>query len=344
MRAADRYLIPWITVLTVSLLTGCAATAQPTGKKDSEHALAVFSDMESKDISVQLDQLKQEVFIAEQKIIGLEYLMTQSCCVKMDFVRYPSGKDLIPGYIFTPPQIAPDRRYPAVVLVHGGFHQHFNVEWFALIAELIKRGYVVIFPEYRSSQGYGETIYKNDYGTTDVADVLAAAAYFSGKPYVDASRLGIIGESRGGMVTLLAIEQEPERFKAAVDIVGLADFVAYMAYKPDWRRKQVAQESPSFGGKLPDQNLAAYMKVSPINHVEKIKAPLLVLATTGDEIAPLDLHTGRLLDALKARGKTFEAKIYDHAPGGHVFLHGDTPERDDGYNRIFAWLEKYLHP
>ncbi|MBL8643718.1 MAG: hypothetical protein JNK21_07280, partial [Rhodospirillaceae bacterium] len=66
------------------------------------------------------------------------------------------------------------------------------------------------------------------------------------------------------------------------------------------------------------------------------------LATTGDEIAPLDLHTGRLLDALKAKGKVFDAKIYDHAPGGHVFLHGDTPERDDGFRRIFDWLEKYV--
>jgi dipeptidyl aminopeptidase/acylaminoacyl peptidase len=104
----------------------------------------------------------------------------------------------------------------------------------------------------------------------------------------------------------------------------------------------VAKESASFGGKLPNENLAAYMAVSPINGVDKIETPLLVMASTGDKIAPITLHTGRLLDALKARGKRFESHIYDNAPGGHIFMHGDQPQRDEAYARIYAWLEKYV--
>mgnify|MGYP000923938057 CR=1 FL=1 len=179
-----------------------------------------------------------------------------------------------------------------------------------------------------------------EYGAGDVDDVLAAAAHFAAKPYVDAARLGIVGRSRGGMVTLLAIEKQPKRFKAAVDVVGLTDFLAYMAYKPEYRRQEVARE-PNFKG-MPFDNLKAYMDASPILHVEKIEAPLLVHATTYDRTVPPELHSERLVEALKAHGKTYEYKLYDHAPGGHGFSEGDSPEAADSLERIVAFLGKHL--
>ena len=152
-----------------------------------------------------------------------------------------------------------------------------------------------------------------------VADVIAAGRFVAtlgSMSYVRrrSSATPVGTRRRRRMVTLLAIEREPKLFKAAVDIVGLTDFVAYMSYKPDYRCKEVAETNPSFGGKLPNENLPAYMNVSPINFVEKIEAPLLVIATTGDKIVPYSLHTGRLLDSLKAKNKVHEAKIYEDAP------------------------------
>lgn len=315
---------------------GGAAAASPPAQ-----SLAVYPDPEPKDVKDMLTQLQQALFVNEQKTIALQFQLENRCCVHMQFVNYASGHDLIPGYVFTPAGMAAAKRYPAVIVLHGGFHMHFDVEWFPLIRGLIDHGYVVMFPEYRGSQGYGPQIYANDYGHTDVADTLAAGRYLASKPFVDPKRLGIVGESRGGMVTLLAIERAPREFKAAVDVVGLADFIAYMSYKPEYRRQEVASEK-GFGGKMPFDDLQEYMKVSPVNHVADIQAPLLVLATTGDQIAPLELHSGRLIQLLEADHKVFESKIYDNAPGGHVFLHGDTPERADAYRRIFAWLGKYL--
>lgn len=58
----------------------------------------------------------------------------------------------------------------------------------------------------------------------------------------------------------------------------------------------------------------------------------------------MPLHSGRLIDALKARNETFEYEIYDQAPGDHVFLFGDTDERRDLFERSFAFLAKYLKP
>jgi dipeptidyl aminopeptidase/acylaminoacyl peptidase len=324
--------------LGLALLAAPAGAADKDKKEAKEGALTSYINLDAGDAETKLEVIEQEVFAAQQQNVRLEFLLEQGDAVHMDFVQYPSGEDLIPGYVFTPKTLTPGDKHPAVVLVHGGFHERFNVEWFPLIRGLVERGYVVVFPEYRGSRGYGENLYRNDYGVTDTTDVLAAADYVGKKPFVDPTRLAIVGESRGGMVTLLAIEREPKKFKAAVDVVGLTDFVAYMAYKPDYRRKEVAKESASFGGKLPNENLAAYMAVSPINGVDKIETPLLVMASTGDKIAPITLHTGRLLDALKARGKRFESHIYDNAPGGHIFMHGDQPERDDAYARIYAWL------
>ena len=329
------------------LLVATPGLAQKA-RKDApppEGALSKHINLDAKDAETKLEIIQHEVFEAQQQNIRIEFMLKHGSTTALDFVQYPSGSELTPGYIFTPAAGVPaGERRPAVVVVHGGFHERFNVEWFPLIVSLVQRGYVVIFPEYRGSRGYGSNHYRNDYGVTDTADVLAAADHIARKPFVDPERLAIVGESRGGMITLLAIEQQPTKFKAAVDVVGLTDFVAYMAYKPEYRRQEVARENPSFGGKMPNENLAAYMAVSPINHVDKIETPLLVMASTGDMIAPITLHTGRLIDALKARGKVFESKIYEDAPGGHVFMHGDQPEREDAYARIFAWLDKYVKP
>jgi dipeptidyl aminopeptidase/acylaminoacyl peptidase len=337
-------------VIALAALCGVAAAApakpdaKPPAVNAGDAALAKFPDTDPKAVTDRLEQIQQEVYVSQQKDVMLQFVLQEQVKVHMDFVYYPSGHDLIPGYIFTPTAMAAGKKYPAVVMLHGGFHERFNVEWFPLIENLVGRGYVVMFPEYHASRGYGPEIFAEEYGRSDTADVLAAGHYIGTKPFVDPARVAILGESRGGMVTLLAIEHEPKLFAAAVDVVGLTDFVAYMSYKPDYRRREVANEGKGFDGKLPNDNLKAYMDVSPINFVDNIESPLLVLATTGDEIAPLQLHTGRLIDALKARGKVFDSHIYDNAPGGHIFLHGDTPEKWDAYGRIDAWLDKYLKP
>jgi dipeptidyl aminopeptidase/acylaminoacyl peptidase len=337
-----------LSLLMVATAAGLLMGGEPAFAQADAAAkdapLDKFINLDAKDTATKLEVITQTLYEHEQRMIALNFAIEYAGRVQMKFVQYPAAdKSLVPGYVFRSAKPVAGKR-PALVIVHGGFHERFNVEWFPMIELAVARGYVVIFPEYRGSRGYGANHYRNDYGNTDRADVLSAADYLARQPDVDAERLGIIGESRGGMVTLLAIERAPKKFKAAVDIVGLTDFVAYMGYKPEYRRQEVAKESPSFKGQLPFENLGAYMEASPINNVDAIETPLLVLATTGDKIAPLQLHTGRLLDALKARGKTFEAKIYDDAPGGHIFMHGDSPEREDATRRIFEFVGRLLKP
>ncbi|MGE0582368.1 MAG: alpha/beta hydrolase family protein [Steroidobacteraceae bacterium] len=343
--------------VTVALLMLLADLPDPTGGKQAgrgapssfarssdsrEGALDSFTNTGTDDSMALLKHIQQEIYVTQQLAILTQFRLDYSDRIRLATEFVNSDGELIPTHVFTPVKAGEGGRRPAVVMVHGGFHERLEPSWFPLIEAVVGAGYVVFFPEYRGSRGYGDAIYQNDYGKTDVADVLAAGRYAATRPDIDPGRIGILGQSRGGMVTLLAIERAPKQFKAAVDVVGLTDFVAYMSYKPDYRRKEIAETNPGFKGKLPHENLPAYIDVSPINFVDKIEAPVLVLATTGDKIVPYSLHTGRLVDALNANGKTFEAKIYDDAPGGHVFMKGSTPERDDALRRIVAWFDRWL--
>ncbi|PYY24365.1 MAG: hypothetical protein DMG62_03495 [Acidobacteria bacterium] len=330
------------------LIAGAAVIAAATTFVNAQEVPAdttaprIAVNQEAKDAATKLDLLQQEIYIAEQQLTWLTLLQQYGDRLHVERVMFPSQKELVPGYIFTPVKLDKSQKHPGLVIVHGAFHGHLDWRFFDLIEYAVSRGYVVIFPDYRGSSGYGDVVYKNDYGITDTADVLNAADYLlKSHPYVDPQRLGIFGHSRGGMVTLLAIERSPKKFKAAVDVAGLTDFVAFMAYKPDFRRMETVVET-QFNGKLPSENLGPYMDISPLNHVDDIETPLYVFATTGDRTVPLTLHSGRLIDALRARGKVFESKIYDHAPGDHVFLFGDSDERRDMFERAFDFLGKYL--
>jgi dipeptidyl aminopeptidase/acylaminoacyl peptidase len=332
----------WI-VVTAALLVGCWvwARAEPQGQR-REGELQPFINPEAKDLDTKLEVIQQTLYEVDQKLTNLTFAQRYGDHIRMERVMFPNpDHELTPGYLFTPIPLEKGKRFPALVAVHGGYHFSLGEEFFGYIERAVTEGYVVIFPEYRGSRGYGAEHYKaQDYGGKDVDDILAAADYLATKDFVDPARLGIIGRSRGGMIALLAIERAPKKFRAAVDVVGIADFVAYMSYKPEYRRLDVAK-TPRFHG-TPDQNLPAYIDASPIAHVDKIETPLLIHATTFDRTVPVQLHTERLIDALKSRGKVFESHIYEHAPGGHGFSQGDTEQSRDSIDRIFKFLAKHL--
>jgi dipeptidyl aminopeptidase/acylaminoacyl peptidase len=306
--------------------------------------LQKLTNIDARDAATQLSLIETMLLKLDVQSSLQLFMQEHGDRIRVESVSYKSdGVQVIPGYLFRARNLEKGRRVPGLVMVHGGFHDHFDTYFFPPVAGAVEHGYVVLFPEYRGSSGYGEVHYENSYGKTDVADVLSGADFLAAQENVDPARIGIVGHSRGGMVTLLALEKAPHRFQSAVDIAGLADFVAYMGYKPEYRRVEVAREA-TFGGKLPDENLKAYMDISPINNVEAIETPLLVLANTFDQTVPFKLHSGRLIDLLKAHGKVFDSHVYSDAPGSHMFPFANTSEARDCWSRAFNWLGKYLKP
>lgn len=336
------------TLLVASLLlaTPLLAQAPATAKSPAEGTLTQFLDRNSKDVAPQVARLTQEVFLLKTELNVISFRQEYGDRIKLQRVWFPANTadhEAIPGYIFTPVGLAAGKKLPAIVMVHGGNHIQLSDEWFGYIAEAVRRGYAVLYPEYRGSSGYDEVIYENNYGVTDVADVLAGAAFLAKREFVDPDRVGILGHSRGGMILLNALEHEPKRFKAAVQIAGLSDLVSFMGYKSEARRQDIASQK-HFDGKLPDKNLPAYIDVSPAFAVEKIETPILLLSTTGDKTVPYQLHNKRIEEALKAYGKTFDAHLYTLAPGGHEFAFMDSDEGHDAMKRTFDWFGKYLKP
>ncbi|WP_331013605.1 alpha/beta hydrolase family protein [Sphingomonas sp.] len=322
----------------VAMLASSSALAQQSSVK-----LDASIDTETADVSVRLEALQHEQYATQQLLYAVLFNQVYGDRVAMRQVLYPNHDgDATPAYVFAARTPPPGKR-PGLVVAHGGYHGNLDQNMFGLLAAAALKGYVVIFPEYRGSRGYGKAHYDAiDFGGKEVDDIAAAAEYLVRRhPEVDASRIGIYGRSKGGMITVLAIERFPKLFKAAVSNVGIADMVAYTAYKPGFRGDDLAKQ-PRFDGKTPAQNIAAYIDVSPINHVDKIEAPILVQATTGDRSVPVDLHAGRLIDVLRSRGKTFESKIYDMAPGGHLFAQVDSDPGREAQEAALAFLGKFL--
>ncbi|MDB6168407.1 MAG: hypothetical protein JWM88_1271 [Verrucomicrobia bacterium] len=318
------------------------AAEEPAALKDG--ALPTYMSKEPGDANGQLALLQVNVNKLQIDTTMVMFMLQYGSRVHLERIYFPantSDHEIVPGYIFTPANMPKGEKRPGLVIVHGALHESLDWRFFRLIDAAVAHGYAVIFPEYHGSIGYGEMIAVNSYGHTDVADTLAAADFLAKQDYVDPTRMGIFGHSRGGFITVLAIEQAPKRFQAAVEVSALLDFLAYMTYKPDERRATIAKEA-EFGGKLPSQNLLPYLEITPLNYVEAIQTPLLALASTGDKILPTILNTKRLLELLKAHDKVFDGKIYDNAPGGHNFLFAESDEQRDCFKRTFDWLDKYL--
>lgn len=246
-------------------------------------------------------------------------------------------------YIFIPRNIDRSKKYPLIILPHGGVHANFTTYHTHIIRELISQGYIVAAPEYRGSTGYGKSFYESiDYGGLEIEDNNAARDYMvENYEYVDANRVGIMGWSHGGLIALMDIFNHPEDYKVAFAGVPVSDLVARMGY---YEKDYHDLFSASYHiGKTVNQNVEEYRKRSPVNHVQKLKTPLLIHTNTNDDDVNV-LEVEHLIRALKAEGKKFEYEIFKDAPGGHSFDRIDTKLAKEIRLRIYRFIAGYLYP
>lgn len=244
---------------------------------------------------------------------------------------------IIPVYVFSPKNLR--GKAPMVVFIHGGVHGRLTTEYAHIFREMIDQGYIIVSPEYRGSIGHGEEQYEQiDYGGAEVDDVHDARNWaVENLPNVDASRVGIIGWSHGGFLTLMNIFTFPDDYRVAYAGVPVSDLVQRMGYKSQGYRDIFAE----FIGKQAEGNVAEYRRRSPVNHVQSLKIPLLIHTNTNDEDVNV-LEVEHLIEALKAAGKKFEYKIYENAPGGHEFNRIDTKLARESRQEVWAFLARYL--
>lgn len=259
----------------------------------------------------------------------------------------------IPAYLFQPLRKRGPRAHAAMIWVHGGVHGNWGENMFPFVREAVERGYVIIAPEYRGSTGYGKEFHDAiDYGGYEVDDVMSAYDWMvANLPHVDPERVGIMGWSHGGYITLLSVFRDQHPFKAAVAQVPVTNLIFRLSYKgPNYQRNFATQKR--IGG-LPFEKRDIYVERSPFYHVDKLRVPLLVHVATNDNDVDF-VEAAMLIWALRAlKPDLAETKIYVDPPGGHSFARRvnpttlereDTPEQRDSWNRVWAFLEWNLKP
>ena len=250
---------------------------------------------------------------------------------------------VIAAYTFIPKKLDRSRKQPLIVFCHQGIHANEDTRDAHVFRELLEQGYSIIAPDYRGSTGYGRGFYQQiDYGGREVDDVYIGAQWMlENYSFLDPKRVGIIGWSHGGLITLMNIFEHPQMYAVAYAGVPVSDLVARMGYEPEQYR--ALYSAPYSIGKTVREDIEEYRKRSPVTHASELETPLLIHTNTNDEDVNV-LEVEHLIEALKAAGKKFEYKIYQNAPGGHYFNRLDTKLAKDSRKEIYAFLARYLKP
>ncbi|MDG1995191.1 MAG: prolyl oligopeptidase family serine peptidase [Emcibacteraceae bacterium] len=247
------------------------------------------------------------------------------------------------AYVFFPKDMDPSKNYPLLVFPHQGVHANFDVENGQLYRELIAQQYIIIAPDYRGSTGYGKRFYESiDYGGKEVADVKAARDYMvENYSVVDKNRVGIMGHSHGGMITLLNLFEYPDAYKVGFADVPVSDLIARMGYKTQGYRE--LYEVDYHLGESAFENHEEYIKRSPAWNTHKLETPLMVYGNTNDDDVNI-LEIRHLIKSLKADEKEFTYKEFVDVPGGHNFARMDHKIARQARFDIYKFLEGHLKP
>ncbi|MBU8892745.1 MAG: prolyl oligopeptidase family serine peptidase [Bacteroidales bacterium] len=248
------------------------------------------------------------------------------------------------AYTFIPKDIDPAKKYPLIVLPHGGVHADFTTYYTHIIRELMAQQYIVVAAEYRGSTGYGKGHYeKIDYGGLETEDVDASRQFMiDNYEIVDKNRVGIIGWSHGGLISLMNIFDHPENYKVAFAGVPVSDLIARMGYQTQGYRDLYSVDYHI--GKTAFEDVNEYRRRSPAWNTHKYKGtPLLIHTNTIDDDVNV-LEVEHLIKSLKAEGKSFDYEIFQAVPGGHSFDRMDTKHAREVRVKIYKFLDQYLNP
>jgi len=239
------------------------------------------------------------------------------------------------GVVVYPPGFDSTRKYPLVLVIHGGPQSASTMGFSALPQLLAAHGYVVFSPNYRGSDNFGNAFQhaiNNDAGDGPGRDIMSGLAAMESRGFIDANRVGVSGWSYGGYLTSWLIGHY-HNWKAAVSGAAVNDLVHAYALSDFNVSQRYSIDGPPWS---PEQ-AEAYRKQSPITYARDITAPTLILADTGDARVPIT-QSYLMYHALKDNGVTvqfFAYPVAGHSPG-------DPVRQPDVYRRWVDWMDRYL--
>ncbi len=260
--------------------------------------------------------------------------------VTAQVVRYKSFDGLeIPAIYYKPLTATPDQKVPALVWVHGGPGGQSRTGYFALLQYLTNHGYAVLAVNNRGSSGYGKSFFKMDdrnHGDKDLKDCVWGKKWLASQDYVDSTKIGIIGGSYGGYMTMAGMTFTPDEFKVGVNIFGVTNWLRTLkSIPPYWEsfRKALYDE---MGDPTTADSVRLY-NISPLFHADKVKNPVMVLQGANDPRV-LQVESDEIVAAVKKNNVPVEYVIFPDE--GHGFVKKENEIK--GYGAVLAFLDKHL--
>ncbi|RFZ94000.1 S9 family peptidase [Mucilaginibacter conchicola] len=255
---------------------------------------------------------------------------------KSENIEWTNENLQLQGWLLYPANYDKTKRYPMLVMVHGGPAWIATPTWSAPdfnTTLYTNMGYFVFFPNARGSHGRGEQFTqanRRDWGFGDLRDILSGVEAVMAKHPVDGDKLGLLGWSYGGSMAMFAPTQT-NRFKAVVAGAGAGDWLSY------YGQNAIDKWMMSYFGKSAYEDPAAYAKVSAMTYITKAKTPALILVGERDGESPAP-QSFQYWHALKDLGVPTQLVVY--ADEGHSF---NKPENlIDITLRTIQWFNKYL--
>lgn len=285
-----------------------------------------FYNMETKELKRLTNSLNPEI--------------DQNQLVAAEVVRYKSFDGLdIPAIFYKPIDATEKNKVPALIWVHGGPGGQSRVGYFALIQYLTNNGYAILAVNNRGSSGYGQTFYKMDdqnHGDKDLMDCVYGKKYLQSLEYIDADKIGIIGGSYGGFMTMAAMTSKPDEFKVGVNLFGVTNWLRTLkSIPPFWTSFKNALYA-EMGDPTTADSVRLY-NISPLFHASNVKNPVMVLQGANDPRV-LQVESDEIVEAIKKNGVPVEYVIFPDE--GHGFVKKENEIK--GYSAILTFLDKYL--
>lgn len=255
-------------------------------------------------------------------------------------VSYPSRDGLtIHGYL-TLPKESTGRQVPVVINPHGGPWVRdtwgFNPE----VQFLANRGYAVLQVNYRGSTGYGRKFWEasfKQWGRKMQDDLTDGVDWLIAQGIADPQRIAIYGGSYGGYATLAGLAFTPEKYACGIDYVGVSNLFTFMNTIPPYWKPYLLMMYEMVGNPATEE--ALLQAASPVFHVDKIKAPLLVVQGRNDPRVNIN-ESNQIVEALQKKGVAVSYMVKDNE--GHGFHNEEN--RFEFYRAMEDFLQLHLNP
>jgi len=245
----------------------------------------------------------------------------------------------IPAIYYLPHQASAENKVPAMVWVHGGPGGQTRQNFSSLIQYMVNQGYAVLAVNNRGSSGYGKTFYQMDdlnHGEKDLQDCVEGKNWLATQPEIDGDKIGIIGGSYGGYMTMAALTYTPEEFSVGVNLFGVTNWIRTLkSIPPYWEsfRESLYKEL----GDPFSADSVRLKRISPLFHTDKVTKPLIVLQGSQDPRV-LQVESDEIVAGVKENGVPVEYVLFEDE--GHGFVKKEN--QIEANKRIVKFLDQYL--